>query len=201
MMERPANYALLNLASFQPPYGNAAPGRGYHNHGLHRDLSMPDYAKLAANAPLLAPRSCGTDPPSPLRDCGSFYLVQAYSAELMGTLSTATPNLIREDAEPRPDSLRLESTLDTLYFTVGGTAPYGRPVMTYYHGFDSPQMVFSGFPLWHFQKDQARALADFVLQDIFRLSKPGAITAAGRPRVAATVAPNPPPRGRLLRSR
>ena len=43
-----------------------------------------------------------------------------------------------EDADADPDSARWESTLDTLYFTAGGTAPYGRPLMTYYHGFESP---------------------------------------------------------------
>ena len=39
--------------------------------------------------------------------------------------------------------------------------------MTYYHGFQSPQMVFCGFPLWFFQRAQVVELSDFVLQDIF----------------------------------
>jgi hypothetical protein len=32
-------------------------------------------------------------------------------------------------------------------------------------------MVFSGFPLWHFQRTQARNLAQFVLTDIFQLPR------------------------------
>src|SRR5436190_9700369 len=43
-------------------------------------------------------------------------------------------NSIVEDADPSGAG-RMESTLDTLYFCRGGTALYGRPVMTYYHGF------------------------------------------------------------------
>jgi len=57
--------------------------------------------------------------------------------------------------------------------------------MTYYHGFETPQMVFSGFPLWFFQKAQARGLADFVLRDIFGLAR--APSAARPASVRATL--------------
>ena len=191
LMFRPAIYAVFNVPSLGPPYKNAAPGRGYRGHGLHRDLSMPDYTKLLSAVPFLGPRTCASDPPSPFRDCGSFYLENYYTAEIMGVNSAAVPNLIREDADPSPDAVRLESTLDTLYFSAGGTAPYGRPIMTYYHGFESPQMVFSGFPLWQFQRAQARALGDFVLRDIFGLDR------NPTPALAARALPPPAP-GRTL---
>jgi hypothetical protein len=128
---------------------------------------------------LHGPRSCATDPPSPLRDCGSFYIISNYPAELMGTLISADPNFVREDADPSPDGVREESTLDTMYYCILGTAPQ-RPIMTYYHGFETPQMVFSGFPLWFFQRAEARTLGDFVLRDIFGLSRSASATAPMR---------------------
>jgi hypothetical protein len=183
---RQAKYALLNVPEMNPTYPNAAPGRNWSGQGIHYDLSMPDYQKLrdaGSGAPMLAPRTCASDPPSPLRDCGSFYLVGNYSAEFMGTLSSAAPsNVIVEDADPNRDVENRQSTLDTLYFVSGGVAPYGRPVMTYYHGFEGGPTVFSGFPLWYFQRTQASRLSQFVLTDIFqipraataRFAKPGA---------------------------
>ena len=41
--------------------------------------------------------------------------------------------------------------------------------MTYYHGSESGSVVFSGFPIWQFQRSQCAALVDFVLQDIWGL--------------------------------
>ena len=186
-MIRPSGFALANVPAFNPPWdnrtphnGGAAMGRGWTQHGLDHSLSQPDYNKLATPAgggslPFMGPRSCATDPPSPLRDCGSFYIISNYPAELMGQLVSATPNYVREDADPSPDGVREESTLDTMYYCILGTAPQ-RPVMTYYHGFETPQMVFSGFPLWFFQRAQARTLGDFVLRDIFGLSRSASAT-------------------------
>ena len=193
LMIRPSQYAVFNSPSapVRPVWQNPAPGRGWKNHGLDHALQQPDYNKLLNNVPFLGPRRCDTDPPPPVRDCGSFYLIGTYSAECMGTLPAAGANFIREDADPNPDVVREESTLDTLYFTLGGTAPYGRPMMTYYHGFESPQMVFSGFPLWFFQRAQARALADFVLRDIFGLTRSPSTVAPARVRAAALTLPSP----------
>jgi hypothetical protein len=199
LMSRPAEYALLNVPDFSPPYPNPAPGRNWSGQGIHRDLSMPDYDKLrdaSAGVPYLAPRTCTTDPPPPLRDCNSFFVNSYYGAEFMGTLSAAGENYVREDANPDPDVVDEQSTLDTLYFTAGGVAPFGRPVMTYYHGFESPQLVFSGFPLWQFQRTQVTRLAQFVLTDIFQLPR---TPSAAPARVAAPVAIST--QNRLLRPR
>ncbi len=177
---RPSQFGLLNaseiLASFPqyPGRTTAAPGRGYTGHGMNRDLNQPDYNKLKdlnTGVAFLSPRTCATDPPSPLRICDSFYILQYYTAEFIGTFLTAVPNFIREDANPDPDRVREESTLDTLYLCLGGTAPNFRPVMTYYHGFETPQVVFCGFPMWQFQRGQVERLADFVLRDIFGLTR------------------------------
>src|SRR4030095_12709489 len=67
-----------------------------------------------------------------------------------------------------------ESTLDTLYAATGGSMPGPLPVMTYYHGTQSPQMVFSGFPIWYFQRKQVIEMVDFVVQQIFGFPAPPA---------------------------
>ena len=153
----PAQRALLNtyLATGDP---TSAPGRGWPG--------QPPYQKLLTQAPALLPRTCATDPPSPLRDCGPFYLIGTYTAEFL-----FRPNAIVEDADPRPNHETPVSTLDTLYMALGGTTGGRYPVMTYYHGSQSTPMVFSGFPIWYFQRQQCQALTDFVLQDVWGLSK------------------------------
>jgi hypothetical protein len=68
--------------------------------------------------------------------------------------------------------------LDTLYLAVGASTPSPLPVMTYYHGFDSGPVVFSGFPPWYFRRSQAQGLVDFVLQDIWGLQRQSSSAAA-----------------------
>lgn len=152
-----ASMALLNTPEvLNDP--TAAPGRGW--------LGQPAYHKLTAGASILLGRSCETDPPSPLRACNSFYLISNYPAEFL-----FQPNAILEDVDPRPNRESLASALDTLYLTAGGTATPRMPLMTYYHGAQSAPLVFSGFPIWHFRRQQCLALTDFVLQDIWGLAK------------------------------
>lgn len=201
----PSAFALLNDQSLlsllagipenpaNSPANLARPGRNWTEHGLDHNLSMPDYSKLTSfttGAPLLGPRDCVADPPPPGRVCNSFYIVSTFTAEFMGTKVTATPNFIREDADPNPDLVREESTLDTLYLNFGGTARQFRPIMTYYHGFQTPQVVFSGFPLWYFSRPQVQVVADFVLQDIFGFQRNGT-PAPARPAGATRTAPTP----------
>jgi hypothetical protein len=153
----PAQRALLNapLATGDP---TTAPGRGWPG--------QPPYEKLVTHVPILLPRTCATDPPSPLRDCGPFYLIGTYTAEFL-----FRPNAIVEDVDPRPNHETPMSALDTLYMALGGTTGGRFPVMTYYHGSQSAPLVFSGFPVWYFQRQQCQALTDFVLQDVWGLSK------------------------------
>jgi hypothetical protein len=211
---KPASFGILNTPTFTslvwppgtPEFIDApAPGRGYTAHGLDRNLSMPPYGQLDAFPPAgsgaLLPRSPAEplDDPSPLRNRDSFYYVNYFTAEFMGTaLSRGAPNYIREDADPNPDRIQEESTLDTLYLTYGLSAPPGRPMMTYYHGFTCEQMVFCGFALWHFTRPTVQQLGDFVLQQIFGMTKAPPVTAPAR--VQATTVPRPTsarPQGRV----
>jgi len=151
---RPGIYGVVNVASATDP--TAAPGRGW--------AGQPDYGKLVASASVLTARTCATDPPPPLRTCDSFYLPQTFPAEFL-----SQPNAIVEDVDPRSNHEQLQSTLDTLYMVIG---PSGQaPVMTYYHGTEGGSVVFSGFPIWHFQRTQCAALTDFVLQDIWGMTR------------------------------
>jgi len=130
----------------------------------------PDYSRLPAT---LAARSLATDPAPPLRQNDSFYYIRNYTAEYL-----TRGNFIREDVDPRPNHEQLESTLDTLYITAGGTAQVARPVMTYYHGSEGGSVVFSGFAPWFFRRSQCAALVDFVLQDIWGLSRQSTVVAS-----------------------
>jgi hypothetical protein len=178
---RPARQALLNIPDWAPFGWNSNPqvGRGWSSHGLHRDLSQPNYNLLVNNPrvqmQILSPRTCATDPAPPQRFCNPFYLLTSFPAEFIGRpLLSSPPNFVTEDADPNPDVFHDESTLDTLYAAIGGTMPGPLPVMTYYHGFQSPQVVFSGFPVWYFQRKQVIELVDFVMQQIFGLPAPPA---------------------------
>ena len=176
---RPARQALINTADWAPYEWNSSPtiGRGWSGQGMDNNLSQPNYNTLVNNPQVsmvsLNPRTCVSDPPPPLRACNSFYLAASYLAEFIGRVAPnpSPPNFVREDADPHQNKERLESTLDTLYTAVGGSMPVQLPVMTYYHGFESAPMVFSGFPIWYFQRKQCQQLVDFVLHDIWGLNK------------------------------
>jgi len=121
----------------------------------------PDYSLLP---PLLAAKSPDTDPLPPQRTSG-FYN-SAYTAEHLDQ-----PNIVFEDSDPSPDRFAPVSTLDTLYETRLGESGSGWPVMTVYHGSEGPMFVFSGFPIWYFQRSQTIELVDFVLQRLWGMSR------------------------------
>jgi len=121
----------------------------------------PDYSLLP---PLLLGKTPATDPLPPLRTA-NFYLT-SYAAEHLDK-----PNIILEDINPDPSVFTPASALDTLYVTQGGEAGTGWPVMTVYHGKESPLFVFSGFPIWYFQRSQTIDLVDFVLQKLWGMNR------------------------------
>jgi hypothetical protein len=121
---------------------------------------VPDYSELPD--PLVDKGQAGD--PQPLDRTGSVY-PGAYAAEYL-----SQPNPIVEIDPPDPTGVA-SAALDTLYETVGGDAGTGHPVMTYYHGHDGGSVVFSGFPVWYFQRSQCIQLVDFVLQRIWGLDR------------------------------
>lgn len=127
---------------------------------------MPNYAALPAR---LQEKSPTTDPSAvyaPNRtNLGEFYLT-VYQAEAI-----TRANTIVQDADPDPNLVRMQPVLDTLYVTSGGTLGSDKPVMTLYHGGESPPVVFSGFPLWFFQREQVIAVSDWVLQTLWGLPR------------------------------
>ena len=121
----------------------------------------PDYTQLPTE---LIEKTPETDPLPPLR-ANSVYLSN-YPAEHL-----TKPNDIVELDNPDPNIGHIIATLDTIYETQGGNAGTGRPVMTLYHGRDNATFVFSGFPPWYFQRAQLIQLVDFVLQNVWGLSR------------------------------
>ena len=81
-----------------------------------------------------------------------------------------------------------QSTLDTLYLFQAKTLDLnhvqvppsdGFPNAVYYHGADNGSLVWMGFPLYFFELDQARTVAEIVLRN-FGLSKKAQPQSAGR---------------------
>ena len=164
-----AQVAMLNDAAilrlFDPSRLTASPGRGW--------TGQPNYAKLRSALPYLTLRS-RDDPPPPLREGDlQWWLFHYFTVEFL-----SQPNVILEDADPRPNHERLESALDTLYVAMGALAPFAAPVMTYYHGSEGGSVVFSGFPIWRFRPSQCATLVDFILQDIWGLSRRSTVVAS-----------------------
>lgn len=129
-------------------------------------LSAPDYARLPE---LLRLKTPDTDaiPPSRAANRGNLFYPGAMGLEVL-----SAANLIIEDVDPDPDAARFMSTLDTLYEASGTALPGPHlPIMTYYHGAQPRQMLFSGFSPWLFTRDDGQRLVDFVLQDIWGLTK------------------------------
>jgi len=66
--------------------------------------------------------------------------------------------------------------LDTLMEAQGGslaTLITGQvpATMTYYHGTQAPEFVFSGFDIWTWTKADCISMVDFVLQQIWHLPR------------------------------
>jgi hypothetical protein len=137
-------------------------------------------AAIASLPPLLELKTPASDALPPYRRPSDFYPSVANVEYL------EVPNEIVEGGV---------STLDTLYETVGGGLP--RPdnphevVMTHFHGRPLPKsFVMSGFDLWNWKRSQSIRVVDFVLGDLWGLSRePVAARAASlfaAKRVAAT---------------
>lgn len=127
---------------------------------------QPDYSTLP---PIMKEKTAATDPfaqYAPNRaNQGEFYQA-VYSVEAL-----TKANTIVQDDDPDPNALRMVPTLDTLYATTGGSVGSGKPVMTLYHGGENQQFLFSGFPLWYFQRQHVIAMTDWVLQTLWGMPR------------------------------
>jgi hypothetical protein len=106
------------------------------------------------------------------------------------------PNEILDDSGA-PGNPGPRSTLDTLYHADGTTLPNDETnpynvVMTVQRPRGGGTVVFTGFDLWHFQRQQLIQLADFVLRDQWGLARSStalARRAAPAPGVRRPAAP------------
>jgi len=135
------------------------------------DLSRPDYSKLPL---VLRSRREANDPVPPTRGNNPTEINRFYGSASVPVEYLIDVNAIIEDVDPDPAVAREISVLDTLYeasSTVLRTYPFPAPVMTYYHGNQSRQFVFTGLPPWFYSRQDCIALIDFVLQDIWKLTR------------------------------
>jgi hypothetical protein len=129
-------------------------------------------------------RSPASDPLWPLRSNGDFYVGnRAYSSRGVNIEFLTLENYILEEgpSPSNPDALTEFSALDSIYLVYGSSYPgqmnqsaAGQGVnvmMSYYHGRDNAPLVFSGTGIWDFRRQHCVALVDFVLGQLWNLSK------------------------------
>ncbi|HEY6195937.1 MAG TPA: hypothetical protein VI504_12925 [Candidatus Eisenbacteria bacterium] len=143
-------------------------------YNLPNTLSSPDYSKLP---PEMRWKSPDTDPMPPTRDA---FQTQSYYQTSYPCEYILENNSIIEDVDPDPDNTHEQTVLDTLYRGQGVVllvAPdrvdgfHKAPEMTYYHGNQAHQFVFSGFAPWGYARQDCIGLVDFVLHDIWGLDR------------------------------
>jgi hypothetical protein len=149
---------------------------------LGRFESSPGtYASLPVEIQIKSP---ATDPFPPNRTGSQsvFYQTQ-FDIEFL-----SAANEIVEEFDPRPHHENLQSTLDTLYkVTASSLQPDTGPgalqsvVMTCYHGADNAPFIVTGFNLWNFRRSQCVGLVDFVLQQLWGMSRQQPVAAAVAP--------------------
>lgn len=126
----------------------------------------PDYSVLPQ---LLTEKTAATDvitTYAPGRTNLGDYYQTTFTAEVLSKANT-----IVQDTDPDPNVEFFSPMLDTLYSTNGGAVGSGKPAMTLYHGDENAPFVFSGYPLWYFQRAQSISVLDFVLQSIWGLPR------------------------------
>jgi hypothetical protein len=148
--------------------------------------------------PMIRLKTAATDPFPPNRTGQSpsvFYQTFSDIEFLSGS------NEILEDQDPRPPHEDFQPTLDSLFTATAATL---RPeteirsvVMTYYHGADNPPLILTGFNIWNFRRSDCAVLVDFVLQQMWGLTRDVPAPAA----VEAGSADAPQPVGRLAKPR
>jgi hypothetical protein len=132
--------------------------------------------------PLLQSRTPASDPLSlvPFRSAANYYINNsAYSSSGLASEFMTYENIITETRQVTPDSSYEYSALDTLYLAYGKN--YTREMlqagsgvnslMTYYHGTENGPVLFLGTALWDYRRTQCQQLVDFVLGDLWGMTK------------------------------
>ena len=182
-----------------------APSWSHFDRYTGTTISSPNYSKLPVE---MRQRTEATDPLPPTRlssQSGLFYL-SSYPCEYLLDV-----NSILEDVDPDPAVSREIAVLDTLYQARGVVLLTNRtdpetgenvlvpaPTMTYYHGNQARQFVFTGFAPWSYARQDCIGLVDFVLQDLWGLPRDPSIDRgsfapayirSGAPKPARSVQP------------
>jgi hypothetical protein len=184
------------------PRKSAAAIGGWTNPGWKYvgTLTSPDYSKLPTTMRRRALALGDSLPPTRAGSSASYYSTAINPAVEYLTQE----NRIFEDVDPSPLVEDQRAVLDTLMQLQGGalaTQFTGQtPVtMTYYHGVSAPQFVHSGFDLWTWSRQDIVRLTDFVLIDIWGLTKNVPALAVTRPSATSSQpAPVPSRRGNAL---
>ncbi len=185
------------------PSAEAIAANPWHHWSAYaRDtLRAPNYLRLPAT---LRTRTPDTDPIPPTRSPSQPSLF--YPATLVCEY-LVDPNTVVEDVDPDASVTNEISVLDTLVQVSGSQLLFTpAPTMTYYHGGAAQQFVFSGFAPWDLARADAITLVDFVLQDIWGMSRVsvdrGAVAGdAGLPRGGAARIVTPAQRAMAGRGR
>ena len=132
-------------------------------------VSAPDYRHLPPEMRLLD-RSIDPMPPTRMPGQTGLYYRDVLSCEYL-----MVPNVVTEDVDLSQTGVRIGSTLDTLYDASSLLLIHSpAPIMTYYHGAEANRFVFTGFAPWSFHRADCIALTDFVLHDIWGLTRAAA---------------------------
>jgi len=155
-----------------------APPWTHFNLPSNGNLSSPNYTLLP---PKMRTKLEAGDPIPPTRSANTIlFYPTSYPCEYIREI-----NPIIENVSTDPEVSHEISVLDTLYDasgvvlltnitrTDGSFQLVPAPTMTYYHGRQARQFVFSGFSLWSYSRADCMALIDFVLQEIWKLPRQG----------------------------
>ena len=158
-----AGRMLFHTAHWRSEVRTRSPMRAARNGQLlSTGPGAPDYSTLPVT---LQERTTASDPLPPMRASNAFYAT-SYKGEVL-----SQPNPIVEDLGTDPEHPLTTSVLDTLYYAAYGDAGAQEPVMTYYRGRECGPVLFSGFPVWYFQRAQAIQLVDFVMHQVWGLTR------------------------------
>jgi hypothetical protein len=130
------------------------------------EVRAPDYRRLPAEFRLRAPELDRLPPTRTARQASSFYSSSTTVEYLF------EQNHIVEDVDLSDEGVSMQATLDTVIEARSiALLRNPAPVMTWYHGANVNRFVTTGFAPWALTRADAIAITDFVLQDLWGLSR------------------------------